>query len=599
MADASTSGSSSHLNTENELNPMRQSQQQPPRSPGRKEAALNSSTKKSPKKRSHEESTASPIDPTQRNLANNNFSSNSGSLSTNYNMSGAVNGETEDSASVSRRQRSNFDVIPQFYFPSGSAMSSNRGRSNSFTSSASGANGSSEEYMKKQADIEAFFKPYPGGIPVDKFVHMTKRLCGLPSFFNLPLCKRIQQYSDEGSSYKANRGSGGAQVNRGVDFDIKIKLQPFLKYWLDEIEPFTHEERFFRAVKQPNAEYIVKEDFNPYIQELLHFHPGLDFLDGQEEFQKKYALTVVTRIFYRVNRSRSGKISLRELKNSNLIEQFMHVDEEVDINKVCDYFSYEHFYVLYCRFFELDSDRDLKLSRDDLLKFGEHSLSEAAVDRIFQVGTRAFTDGKTTGDSSGQPVLTYPDFVYFFLSEEDKSTDVSLAYWFNCCDIDGDGIITPEDMRYFYKSQLHRVTSLGQDSVNFPDVLCQMMDLINPKDDTALKLSDFTKPDKRAVSGILFDVLFNLNKFMRFESRDPFQEKMKRDDSFNSDWDRFANMEYHRLAAEEEGYNNDYYSGGNRGMEVQGDYRSHEQNFGGWEDLPTISDDEEGIDRYR
>ena len=70
--------------------------------------------------------------------------------------------ETEDSASVSRRQRSNFDVIPQFYFPSGSAMSSNRGRSNSFTSSASGANGSSEEYMKKQADIEAFFKPYPG-----------------------------------------------------------------------------------------------------------------------------------------------------------------------------------------------------------------------------------------------------------------------------------------------------------------------------------------------------------------------------------------------------------------------------------------------------
>ena len=93
-----------------------------------------------------------------------------------------------------------------------------------------------------------------------------------------------------------------------------------MKYWLDEIEPFAHEERFFRAVKQPNAEYIVKEDFNPYIQELLHFHPGLDFLDGQEEFQKKYALTVVTRIFYRVNRSRSGKISLRELKNSNLIE---------------------------------------------------------------------------------------------------------------------------------------------------------------------------------------------------------------------------------------------------------------------------------------
>ena len=476
--------------------------------------------------------------------------------------------KSEDISSGTRRQRSNFDVIPQFYFPD--RVGTSRGRGNLLASS-----NSNNDTVGRQADIEAFFKPYPAGIPVDKFVHVTKRLCGMPSFFNLPLCKRIQKCFGE-NSFK-DRGS--LRMNRDMENDIIIKLPTFLRYWREEIEPFDHEERFFRAVKQPDAEFIVKEDFNPYIQELLHFHPGLDFLDGQEEFQKKYALTVITRIFYRVNRSNSGKISLREIKNSNLMEEFMHVDEETDINKVCEYFSYEHFYVLYCRFFELDTDRDLKLSREDLLKFGEHSLSDAIVDRIFQVGTKAFTDGKVTGNKSGQPFMTFPDFVYFFLSEEDKSTDASLAYWFNCCDLDGDGIITPEDMRYFYKSQLHRVTSLGQDSVNFPDVLCQMIDLINPEDDTALKLSDFTKADKRGISGVLFDILFNLNKFMRFESRDPFQEKMKRDDPFNSDWDRFANMEYHRLAAEEEG-SNDFNGGGS--MEIQGDYRLHD-NFGGWD----------------
>ena len=32
------------------------------------------------------------------------------------------------------------------------------------------------------------------------------------------------------------------------------------------------------------------------------------------------------------------------------------VDEEADINLVNDYFSYEHFYVLYCKFWELDTD---------------------------------------------------------------------------------------------------------------------------------------------------------------------------------------------------------------------------------------------------
>ena len=63
----------------------------------------------------------------------------------------------------------------------------------------------------------------------------------------------------------------------------------------------------------------------------------------------------------------------------------MHVDEETDINKVTEYFSYEHFYVLYCRFFELDVDKDSKLMPDDLLKYNEHALSEGIIDRYFYV----------------------------------------------------------------------------------------------------------------------------------------------------------------------------------------------------------------------
>lgn len=39
---------------------------------------------------------------------------------------------------------------------------------------------------------------------------------------------------------------------------------------------------------------------------------------------------------------------------------------EDDINVVNDYFSYEHFYVLYCKFWELDSDHDFLLTREDL-----------------------------------------------------------------------------------------------------------------------------------------------------------------------------------------------------------------------------------------
>jgi hypothetical protein len=48
--------------------------------------------------------------------------------------------------------------------------------------------------------------------------------------------------------------------------------------------------------------------------------------------------------------------------------------------------------------------------------------------RIFQVGTRVFADGQVGGfEETG---MSYPDFIFFMLSEEDKSSQVALRYWY-------------------------------------------------------------------------------------------------------------------------------------------------------------------------
>lgn len=47
-------------------------------------------------------------------------------------------------------------------------------------------------------------------------------------------------------------------------------------------------------------------------------------------------------------------------------------------------------------------------------------------------------------------------------SEEDKTSAVSLEYWFQCIDLDCDGQIRPSEMRYFYAEQLHRMECLSQ-----------------------------------------------------------------------------------------------------------------------------------------
>ncbi len=48
------------------------------------------------------------------------------------------------------------------------------------------------------------------------------------------------------------------------------------------------------------------------------------------------------------------------------------LDEEGDINLVRDYFSYNHFYVIWCLFWELDEDEDSLLHTDDLLRCGSY-----------------------------------------------------------------------------------------------------------------------------------------------------------------------------------------------------------------------------------
>lgn len=50
--------------------------------------------------------------------------------------------------------------------------------------------------------------------------------------------------------------------------------------------------------------------------------------------------------------------------------------------------------------------------------------------------------------------MTYEDYVYFMLSEEDRGNEHSLRYWFACVDLDGDGRIGHMEMRLFYDNQV-------------------------------------------------------------------------------------------------------------------------------------------------
>jgi len=214
---------------------------------------------------------------------------------------------------------------------------------------------------------------------------------------------------------------GATRVAGSVEKTKLVSLDMFLRFWKEKMEPFDDVARIFHLIKQPTCHYIVKDDFQPFLKKLLASHPGLEFLRSHPDFQEKYALTVVTRIFYVVNRSGSGRLTLKEVRHSRLVDALRFVDENDDINKETAFFSYEHFYVLYCRFWELDTDRDGFLLKEDLLKYGDHSLSQPIVDRVFEVGPRPFSDGR--GAKRNRDKMSYEDYIFFMLSEEDKGNE--------------------------------------------------------------------------------------------------------------------------------------------------------------------------------
>ncbi|XP_054241883.1 serine/threonine-protein phosphatase 2A regulatory subunit B'' subunit alpha isoform X1 [Indicator indicator] len=326
-----------------------------------------------------------------------------------------------------------------------------------------------------------------------------------------------------------------------------VSVHSFVSMWR-KILRNCHDEasRFTYLLAKPNCDYLEQEDFIPLLQDVVETHPGLTFLKDAPEFHSRYITTVIQRIFYTVNRSWSGKITLTELRKSNFLQTLALLEEEDDINQITDYFSYEHFYVIYCKFWELDTDHDLYISQKDLARYSDQALSNRIIERIFSGavvrGNKVQKEGR----------MTYADFVWLLISEEDKRSATSIEYWFRCMDLDGDGVLSMYELEYFYEEQCDRMEVMGIEPLPFHDLLCQMLDLVKPEREGKVTLRDL----KRCrMAHVFYNTFFNLEKYLDNEQRDPFavQKDMENDGPEPSDWDRYAAEEYEILVAEESG----------------------------------------------
>jgi serine/threonine-protein phosphatase 2A regulatory subunit B'' len=421
-------------------------------------------------------------------------------------------GEKVDHAYLVSHASNRAADIPRFYFPSGRPPADS-------------------QVQRELSVLDEVFKKSGGQMNQDNFTNFMKEHLEIPNTLSRILFTRL------------------ASANTAL-----MTREAFLGFYTAHLKNSNKTTRFFNIVRGPsnNASFLERADWMPYVDDVLASHPGLEFLKATPQFQERYRETVAFRFYYTVNRSGDGRMTLKELQRygKGLMDAFAFIDAEEDINRELKFFSYEHFYVLYCKFWELDADHDQLIDRHDLLNFANHSLTVRCVDRLFAEAPRKLSSGV-------EGKMCYEDFVWFLLSEEDKTTETANEYWFRVLDLDGDGIVTIYDAEYFYQEQIERMESIGMEIVPFEDVLCQMIDMIKPNEYWKISMRDIRKCKLIAN---FFNVLFNLNKFVAFEQRDPFALHPDPEDLEQSHWERYARAEYDRLALEEmeeEGYEED------------------------------------------
>lgn len=417
-----------------------------------------------------------------------------------------VESQTASLKRVVRSSTKQASCIPRFYYPAGKPMTPTQ----------------LDAHLLK---VKAAFASLRDGRATRTNFSAIIRACGVPLYWKMPLFAAC-----------------GGEARSYVTSDV------FIDFWKRIVSTGRDEPTWFvKILSKATRNYLVPEDFIPMMQDVIDTHPGLTFLKEAVEFHSRYINTVIARIFYCVNRSWSGRITIPELRKSNFLQVLSLLEEEEDINQITEYFSYEHFYVIYCKFWELDKDHDLYIDRYDLSRHNEGAISMRMIDRIF-------SGAVTRGAVQKEGKMSYSEFVWFIMSEEDKRHPRSIEYWFRCMDIDGDGYLSMYELEYFYEEQLTRMEALGIETLPFGDCLCQMLDMVQPKQKGKVSLADLKRCK---MTPIFFDTFFNLEKYLDHEQRDPFASRDHDGDGMEiSDWDRYAADEYELLVAEEGNFEN-------------------------------------------
>ncbi|KAJ2753763.1 hypothetical protein IWQ56_006578, partial [Coemansia nantahalensis] len=179
--------------------------------------------------------------------------------------------------------------------------------------------------------------------------------CGLPRFANRALFRYVSRSAGEASMAPA------VKRPRLADREAWPSYEHFSRVWLQlrRASADAHALVFNILIDDPTKPraHLTRADIKVLVSDVVHHHSELEFLEGQDQFLQSYTETVVERIFYVANRTWDGRLLLPHFRRADVVGMLHTVEDGIDVNVDSPgVFSYKHFYVLFCSFFELDTN---------------------------------------------------------------------------------------------------------------------------------------------------------------------------------------------------------------------------------------------------
>jgi serine/threonine-protein phosphatase 2A regulatory subunit B'' len=295
------------------------------------------------------------------------------------------------------------------------------------------------------------------------------------------------------------------------------------------------------AVGRHDRGYIVPGDLDVFARAIVVTHPSLAFLQAEGPFQERFIEFVITRAFFVMDPELRGTVTLRQFRQVDLAGMFARAEAIDDVNSDHGIFNYQHFYVTYCKFWDLDGDSDGYVSKNDLLKFNESAISPKIIERF--MAAPFFPRAGTWRDNVG-----FRGFSYFMICTEDKSSPTAVRFWFRLCDLDDDGLLSIREIEELYEVQHERMRITGNETIPFGDILRQLIDMVKPAQPGFVSLKDLMRSK---MADMFFSTLFDLQKFLLREYQMPsMNPALDERTKHLTPWELFVMIEYDRLITE-------------------------------------------------